>query len=226
MNSPLIADQDNGVKDDQQPVTPVYSVPVRVIAKIISYIFHPVFVPVYIMAFLLYVHPYIFAGYPAKNKIIVLAQSFMMLTFFPLVSVLLLKALKFINSIYLYTQKDRIIPFIACMTWYFWLWYVWNNMGKAGGADMPPETVQLAMGIFITSIIGLMINIKIKISLHAISMGLLITFMLLLGFSQQLNFGTYLSVAILITGLVCTQQEVYGGLAVGVISMLIGYWVG
>ncbi|MBC7874885.1 MAG: hypothetical protein H7Y01_12860 [Ferruginibacter sp.] len=235
MSPALIIDTDNQLHEIRKQDLPQHPAVLRFAAKIISYIFHPVFVPVYVVAFLLYVHPYIFAGYTGNNKIIVIAQAFMMLTFFPLVSVLLLKALKFIDSIYLYTQKDRIIPFIACMTWYFWLWYVWNNMGKAGGADMPPETVQLALAIFITTIIGLMVNIKIKISLHAISMGVMITFMLLLGFSQTLHFGAYLSVALLITGLVCTsrfivsdhtQLEIYAGLAVGAISMLIAYLLG
>ena len=54
-------------------------------------------------------------------------------------------------------------------------------------------------------------------------------------FEQGLHFGFYLSAGMFITGLVCTarfiasdhtQQEVYGGLATGVVSMLIAYWIG
>lgn len=232
----LIVDERNGLKEIRKKEFPEQPKPVRVIASVISYIFHPVFVPVYIVAFLLYVHPFIFAGYTPKNKILVFAQAFMMLTFFPLVSVLLLKALKFIDSIYLHTQKDRVIPFIACMTWYFWLWYVWNNMGKSdGAADMPREAVKLALAIFITTIIGLMVNIKMKISLHAIAIGVLVCFLVLLAVKEGLGFGLFISIGILVAGIVCTarfivsdhtQAEVYSGLGVGIISMLAAQLVG
>ncbi len=235
MNTSLVVDEHNELKELRPKPLPQPTA-VRILANIISYVFHPVFVPLYIICFLLYLHPYLFAGYNSRNKILVLAQSFMMLTFFPLITVVLLKALKFIDSIHLHTQKDRVIPFIACMTWYFWLWYVWNNMGKSGdNADLPPEAVQLALGIFISTIIGLMANIKFKISLHAISMGLMLTFFVGMALNQDLNYGIYISIAIIIAGMVCssrfilsdhTNLEVYGGLVVGAVSMLIAQWLG
>jgi hypothetical protein len=236
MNSSLVVDEHNELKEVRKRTFPEQPRIIRLIASLISYIFHPVFVPVYLVGFLLFIHPYLFAGYSFKNKILVLAQAFMMLSFFPLVSVLLLKALKFISSVYLHTQRDRVIPFIACMTWYFWLWYVWNNMGKSDdNADIPVEAVRLALAIFISTIIGLMANIKMKISLHAIAMGVMTSFMVILGLTQEVNFAVYISVALLITGLVLTSRfvlsdhttsEVYGGLFVGIISMLIAQWVG
>src|SRR5690242_13810702 len=91
---------------------------VRSIAKIISYIFHPVFVPVYIVLFMVYLHPFLFAGLSPWNKTRIMITSVMMFTFFPLITVLLLKALDFIKSIHLATQRDRVIPLIACMIWY------------------------------------------------------------------------------------------------------------
>jgi hypothetical protein len=234
MNS-LIVDEHNEIKKPRESF-PVQHPVTKAIAIFFSYVFHPVFVPVYVLAFMLYVHPWLFAGYDDKNKLLILAQGFMMLTFFPLVTVLLLKGLKFIESIYLKTQKDRIIPFIACMTWYFWLWYVWNNMGKSNdSADMPREAVQFAFAIFVSTILGLMANIVMKISLHAIAMGLFLCFIVLLGMEPGLKFGMYISLALVITGLVSTSRfivsdhtpkEVYGGLALGIISMLAGHLVG
>jgi hypothetical protein len=61
-------------------------------------------------------------------------------------------------------------------------------------------------------------------------MGVMLTFILLLAFSQHLNFGIYISVALLVTGVVCTSRfivsdhypkEIYGGLFVGGLSMLV-----
>lgn len=204
---------------------------VRLIAKIISYVFHPVFVPLYVVWFMVYKHPYLFTGFSDVQKFRTVMMAVVSFTFFPLVTVFLLKGLKFIETIYLHTQKDRVIPFLACMIWYFWIWYVWNNFGQTRDVvDMPREAVQFALATFISTIIGLMVNIKIKVSLHAISMGIMIAFMILLAFKQDLNFSIYLSIALFIAGLVCTArfivsdhtaQEVYGGLAVGILSMMI-----
>lgn len=203
----------------------------RITAHIVSYIFHPVFVPIYVIWFLVFVHPYLFTGFSAMQKTTTLIMSVVCFTFFPLITVLLLKALKFIDSIYLRTQKDRVIPFVACMIWYFWITYVWYNFGKTrGGTDIPIEAVQFAAATFISTILGLMVNIKMKISLHAISAGVAIALFVFMSFEQPLQFGGWLSIVILIAGLVCTSRfivsdhtarEVYVGLFTGVISMLI-----
>lgn len=199
----------------------------RVLAKIFSYLFHPLFVPVYIVAFLVYVQPYLYAGFSAWDKQIVVIQALVMYTFFPLVTVLLLKAVKFVDSIFLKTQRDRIIPYVVCGIWYFWAWYVRHNL-----PGTPHELVYFSLAIFIASSIGLIANIYLKVSMHAISMGVATTFLMLMGFSQDISFKVYISVSLLITGLVCTsrfivsdhtQQEVYAGLFIGIAGQLIGY---
>lgn len=207
-----------------------YPAIIRMLASFFSYLFHPVFIPLYVVGFMVYEHPYLFAGFTPKEKILVVAQAFAMFTFFPLVTVLLLKALKFIESFHLATQKDRIIPLVACGVWYFWIWYVWRNL-----PDYPKPAVQLAMAVWITASLGLMANIYMKISLHAMSLGVMVAFILLLAFTQPLNFGIYITVSLLIAGIVCTSRfivsdhtakELYGGLLVGIISMLIASWLG
>ena len=236
MSTRLMVGGQNQLQEARERVFPKQPGGLRIAAKIISYIFHPVFIPVYVTWFLIFVHPYLFAGFTPWLKTTTLMMAVLTFTFFPIVTVLLLKGLKFIDNIYLHTQKDRVIPFLACMIWYFWLWYVWKNFGKTSNAiDIPLEAVQFALAAFISTIIGLMVNIKMKVSLHAISTGVMVTLFLLMAFTQQLNFGIWLSIVLFITGLVCTArfiisdhtaQEIYGGLAVGVVSMLIANWAG
>lgn len=229
MSSTLTTSHSSSLQNSQHPTG------LRIAAQVVSYIFHPVFVPVYVVAFLAFVHPYLYAGFPVLlKKTAVMGAAFMAFTFFPLVTVFLLKGLKFIDTVYLHTQKDRIIPLIACMIWYFWVWYIWKNFGKtANDIDMPEIAVKFAFATFLSTIAALMANIRLKISLHAISVGLMLTFMSLLAFTQSLNFGVYLSTALLITGLVCsarlivsnhTNAEVYIGLLAGAISMMIAWW--
>ncbi len=236
MSTRLIVDENNDLHKIRERQFPQQPATVRIAAKIISYIFHPIFVPLYVVYFLVYVHPYLFTGFDEFQKIRTVMMAVVSFTFFPLVTVLLLKALNFIETIYLHTQKDRVIPFLACMIWYFWIWYVWNNFGQTRDVvDIPREAVQFALATFISTIIGLMVNIKMKVSLHAISMGIVAVFIIMMAFTQQLNFGIWLAIVFLLAGLVCTArfivsdhtaQEVYGGLVVGGVSMIIAGWVG
>lgn len=231
MNRRLVLDNQNQLQEIQQP--PVI---LRFAAKFISWVFHPVFVPVIVMWFLLYVHPYLFAGFSEEQKFKTMMMAVVSFTFFPLVTILLLKALKFIDSIYLRTQKERVIPFVACMIWYFWIWYVWNNFGKTRDTvDIPPAAVHFAFAAFISTFVGLMVNIIMKVSLHAISMGIIVAFFASMALTQDVNFGIYFSAVLLIAGLVCTARfivsdhsarEIYGGLASGIVSMLISLQVG
>lgn len=230
MSAGFIIDEESQLQVVRNNNFPPQPAAVRLVAKIISYIFHPVFVPMYIVLFMVYVHPWIFAGFSEMDKSRTVIMSALMYTFFPIVTVLLLKALKFINTFNLTTQKDRIIPLIACGIWYWWLWNVWRNL-----PEYPQSAIQLTLAIWISAILGLMANIIMKVSLHAISMGVMLTFILFLAFTQSLNFGIYLSVALLITGLVCTARfiasdhepkEIYGGLVVGAVSMLAAGWLG
>ena len=93
--------------------------------------------------------------------------------------------------------------------------------------------VQLTMAIFIASSLGLIFNIYMKISMHAMSMGILVVFAGILASDLPANFTFYLSGALLIAGIVCTARlivsdhtpkEIYIGLLVGAISQLLAVW--
>ncbi len=196
-------------------------------ARLVSLLFHPLFIPVYISGFLMYYTP-LFTGLDARDKLFLLIRFLVMYAVFPLVTILLAKGLGFIQSIYLHTQKDRIIPYIACGLYYFWMWYVLRNQPQ-----FPQELVMLALAIFIASSLGLMSNSYLKISMHGISLGVMIAFICIVGLLAPISFGYYISIALLIVGLVSTARlinsdhhpiEVYAGLAVGVIGQVIAYW--
>lgn len=200
----------------------------QLFAKVISYIFHPLFVPVYIIWFLISFQSGVFAGFSAFEKMLALLRFVIMYSFFPLVTILLAKGLGFINSIFLKTQKDRIIPYIVCNIYYFWMAYVLRNQPQFSG-----PIVQLAMAIFIASSIGLIVNTFMKVSMHAISIGVMLMFMSILAATLAINFTLYLSVAVLIGGVVCTSRllvsdhtskEVYAGLLLGAVSQLLAIW--
>lgn len=227
MNTRMVVDERSGLQEvDPRGMAP-QSLVIRQLAKFISYVFHPVFVPVYLVFFMVYVHPYLFGGFSAFDKLRTMIMGLVMYSLFPVVTVLLLKALKFIETFQLTAQRDRIIPLVACGIWYFWIWYVWRNL-----PDYPKEAIQLALAIWISASLALLANIVMKVSLHAISMGIMVTFLFLLSLPDPQGFGLYLSGAVLIAGLVGTSRfiasdhrnaEVYGGFALGLLSMVAAY---
>lgn len=217
-----ICPMNNGHAADEVFFHPV----IRTAAKIISYIFHPLFVPVYTGWFFVYVLR-LFPGLDEWRKTMLIIQFAVSYTVLPLAVVLIAKALGFINTIYLKTQKDRIIPYISSMIFYFWMWYVSNNL-----THFPKESVMFSLAVFITTCLGVFFNTYFKVSMHALSMGVVVTLLFILSLNSSTNLGPYLSIALLIAGLVGTARlinsdhkpfEVYAGLLMGCVSQLIAW---
>ncbi len=197
----------------------------RTVAKVISYVFHPLFVPVYFGWFLVYVL-HLFPALDPFRKTILIVQFFVSYTLLPLATVLIAKALGFIQTIYLKTQKDRIIPYIATMIFYFWMWYVSKNLG------FPKESVVFSLAAFLAICLGVFFNTYFKVSMHTLSMGVIITWFFIVSLNSSLNFGPYLSIALLIAGLVSSARlvnsdhrpfEVYAGLLLGAVAQIIAW---
>jgi hypothetical protein len=222
MNTELTTTLTNGLEKRELPNQPGV---LKFAAKIISWVFHPVFIPVYVLIFLLREQSYLFVALTGGKKTLTVIQFAVMYALFPVVTALLLKALGFIGSIYMKTQRDRIIPYVICMIYYFWVWYVIKNQ-----SIYPDELVQFTLSVFISSVLGLMSNAYMKISMHAMAVGAMATFILLLALQGSISSGIYISAVLLITGLVCTarlvvsdhtNKEIYTGLFIGVASMLL-----
>jgi hypothetical protein len=199
---------------------------IKFVAHIFSYIFHPIFIPVYITWFLTSVHPSYFSGFSMYQKNWLVLRVAYSMVFFPLITVLLLRALKFIDSFFLHTQKDRIIPYIACGIFYFWVYLVFKNQ-----PNIPIVLTACIFSVFLASSAALIANIYLKISMHAIGMGGVIGILLIIMYSNTMLTTLPFSIAFLLTGLVCTSRlivsnhqpkEIYLGVLLGIISQLIG----
>jgi hypothetical protein len=197
----------------------------RTAAKVISYIFHPLFIPVY-MGWFFIRGLRLFTALDDWHQTLLLIQFFVNYTLLPLFTVLIAKGLGFIETIYLKTQRDRIIPYIAVMIFYFWVWYVFRNQG------FPKEAVLFSLAAFLSICFGAFVNTFFKVSMHALSMGVVITLLLLLSLKSSVNHGPYISIGLLIAGLVCTARlinndhkpfDVYAGLIIGALAQVIAW---
>jgi hypothetical protein len=200
-----------------------------IVAKIISYVFHPLFIPVYVTAYLIYIHPYLFAAYDDKQKFLRLLSVFLITVFFPALTVFLLWRLKFAESIYLRTQKERIIPFVASIIYFFWAFWVARNL-----EGTPSPMVFFFLGIFLSASAASIANNYFKISLHGLGVGGAAAFMILLGLVTSDPMGIVISITILIAGLVCTSRlivsdhhpiEVYSGVIVAALCQAVAFYI-
>lgn len=194
-------------------------------AHIFSFLFHPLFIPFYLAYFLIYVHPYLFVGFSAEQKIQTLFILGLNVLFFPLLSVLLLKRVGFIESLMLRTQKDRIIPYIACGIFFFWTYTVFKQQPR-----YPLALTAYLLGLFLASSVALLANIYIKVSMHAIGLGGWIGLFLYLMKSNSMLMTWPIALLLLITGLTCSFRlflkshrpiDIYVGLLIGLGCQLV-----
>ena len=200
----------------------------RIPAQLISYVFHPLFLPTYVFMFLIYQFPFDFAGITDWQLKMRLFSVFWLTAFFPSFGVFLLWRLKFSESIFLRTQKERIVPYIIVMFFYWWMYYLSRNF-----TDQPVVLKFFYMGIFMATVFGLILNNYYKISMHAMGVGGGMMAVYLFAFYYQMPLGISMSEATLITGIVCTSRflvsdhtskEIYAGLFVGGICQLIAFF--
>jgi len=206
------------------------SKPLRYSAQFISYVFHPLFVPTLFFLYLVKVVPYEFAGITEWQLKLKIFSIFWLTAFFPAFAVFLLWRLKFSESIFLRTQKERVIPYVITMFFYWWMYYLIRTF-----TDQPLALKYFYFGIFIASSLGLITNNFIKVSLHAIGVSGLFTAVVLAGFLYPINNFIWVGAAAMLAGVVVsarmivsdhTKQELIVGFGIGVLTQLIAYfWV-
>lgn len=204
-----------------------WPVALRVAATIVSYVFHPLFLVPLMGAYLIYWEPSLYLGMSPLLKTHRFVPLVANTVFYPLVLVLLTRALGFIPSLQMRNQQDRIIPYVTTLTCYFWAWMVMRNF-----PDTPAPMTAMVFGVFLAASAGLVLNSFLKISMHTMGIGGLIMFMLLLAWQGSYGIGLPLSLSIFLGGLVYsarivvsnhTPREMITGLLVGAFTQVIGF---
>ena len=203
---------------------------VKYIAHLLSYVLHPLFIPTYFFLFLMQVLPFEFVGITEWQLKMRLFSVAWLTAFFPAFAVFLLWRLKLSDSIFLRTQKERIIPYVITMFFYWWMYYLSRNF-----TDQPIALKFFYLGIFVASAIGMTVNNFMKVSLHAMGIAGLTTAVILVSVFYPVNNGIWVLLAVLLTALVIsarlvvsdhTNKELVVGLFIGVLTQVAAYlWV-
>lgn len=203
---------------------------VKYIGHLLSYVFHPLFIPTYFFLYLMQVLPFEFVGITEWQLKMRLFSVAWLTAFFPAFAVFLLWRLKFSDSIFLRTQKERIIPYVITMFFYWWMYYLSRNF-----TDQPIVLKFFYLGIFVASAIGMTVNNFMKVSLHAMGIAGMTTAIVLVSIFYPVNNALWLPLAVLIAALVISarmvvsdhsNKELVVGAAIGVGTQLAAYlWV-
>ncbi|RYD77230.1 MAG: hypothetical protein EOP53_13325 [Sphingobacteriales bacterium] len=219
------------ISDNRNQAAPALKVsPVlKLIASVLSYIFHPIFLPLYAVWFIAYVHPSFLSGFSDGMRLRTVLITAQNAVFYPLFSVLLLKGVGFISSIFLRTQKDRIIPYMACGIFFFWTFIVFKEQGL-----FPKILPSFMLGVFLASSAALLANIYFKISMHAIGVGGVVGLFIIIAGTNTMLMTWPLGIALLVAGLVCsarllitdhTPKDIYSGLAAGLLAQFVAAYI-
>lgn len=212
---------------NQPPVPKISDRVYGIFGQLVSIIFHPLFIPTYIFCLLMEVVPYEFANISQWELTLRLFSCFWWTAFLPAFAIFLLWRLQFVNSILLKTQKERIAPFIIVMLMYWWMYYLSRNF-----TDQPFVLRFFYMGIFLSSVVGLILNSFLKISLHGMAAGGGVMAIGLFSWYYGIPLWLYLMGAVLMAGLVATarmlvsdhsNREIYLGLLMGAACQLLAY---
>ncbi len=208
--------------------TGVSSPVIKTLAIFFSWIFHPLLLGLYMAVYVIYIDPDYFIGLSKGAKTQTLYIYIINSIFFPLIAVFLCKALGFVQSIYLKTQKERIVLYAITMIFFFWTFYVFRN--KPG---IPAIMAQLSLGIFLSVIIDFVANIYFKISMHATGAGGLVGLFTVILYTSSGFVSIPLAIAVFVAGLTCTSRlitsdhrmtDMVMGLTAGFASQWLAAW--
>ena len=208
-------------------VTASYPVWLTRLASFFSWLFHPLFLGVYMMYYIAFIHPDLFLAVPERVRVFRFITFVVNNLFFPLLIVMLMRWLGFSGSLQMRTPRERIVPYIASITFFFWTWHVFRNQ-----PDSPEVLIDMCQGMFFASSLAIVLNNFSLVSMHAIGFGGLLGLMYVLIDCGMAESALPMMISILITGLVCssrlilsrhTSGEIVLGLLTGLATQLVAY---
>lgn len=195
----------------------------KAIAHFISLLFHPILIPSYTVLFIVWVSPNIFGYISSQQSVFVIRTVVFYTLLYPLVIVLLMKQLGFIDGFTITDRRQRILVFIPMSFMFMWTYIVFYK------EQVPHIITSMMMGATIALFLSMIVNIMVeKISIHAIGMGGMFAILLVTSGISLYNISWALMLVILLGGLVGTARlilaahyprEVYNGYMLGFLCM-------
>jgi hypothetical protein len=196
----------------------------RKLAATISVLFHPLLFPTYMLFLFLYIPGFTVFTYSTEIKFYLAVFVFIMTFGIPASLAFMLKRFKVIDSLQMNSRQERMIPLAMMAGVYFITYYSLSKMGSLALFNL------FLLGVAITSLAALAVNLYTKISLHMIGMGGVAGSILGLLLVYPVNMRWLFYLVVLLAGVVGyarltvtnhTLRQVYNGFMMGFVLMLV-----
>ena len=211
-------------------------------AQFLSFVFHPLLILTYILVVWLLLNPYEFGVYGIRDgqAHFLIGVTFLTTFVIPGMCVLIMYKLEMVDSWTLRDKRDRVGPFIITGVLYLWMFLQFN-----GSSVLPRAFAVFTLGIVLALLVGFLVTLFDKISLHAMGMGGLVGMLVLtlalsdyhliavdppiFGF-EEISLVYLILGGVLFAGLVGTARlllrahrpdQVYGGYLVGFATQFV-----
>ncbi|WP_126248422.1 hypothetical protein [Chitinophaga rhizosphaerae] len=212
---------------------PTFSPVTRALANVFSYVLHPLFIPLLVTFLSVTALPEFFTSFRSNSfrwdYDVLFIRVAVASVLFPMLVVSLSKALGFVGSITMKDQKDRIIPYVASIIFYFWAFYTFKREGAA-----PAFYNAFWLGVFIAVVISFVANSFVKISMHTVGWGGVVGYLACLMAGMGMNVAVPLAIAVVLAGVAGTARlvldahtpaEVWTGFFVGLVAQVGAYLI-
>ena len=209
----------------------------RIFSEVLFYLFHPLFLVTYGLIILISIDPFSFGEREIMGEFPLLVITVIYTIFFPLISMLVMRLVGFIDTMQLKGHKERIGPLIVTMVFYTWMY-----VNVRENPDIPVTFSVLTMGSIIALGLAFLVNVFDKISLHSTGLGGLVGFTGILIFAYHyawiriggLSFklGVAFFMLLIISGCVGTARmklkahnlsQIYGGFMIGLLGQVAAW---
>ncbi len=170
----------------------------KLFANLISYIFHPLFLPLYSIVFLMWCNPYYYSKLGSGLSNIILLNVIVNTILLPIIVLLGLQKSKVLDDFKLEKRKQRAIPFIAVLFFFFWTFIVFLKKDF-----FPIGLTPVMLGAVLCLAIAYVVNILyFKVSLHTIGAGAFVAIVLFASSTSLYALGSVLVLSIFLGGLI------------------------
>jgi hypothetical protein len=191
------------------------------VAKVVSGIFHPLFMPLYTLALLFNIHPGVFFNIPAKGRPMIYLMVFTYTVFLPLLTVLILKRARVIQTMEMHTRAERKWAYLVAATCYFFCYYL---LIKFPGLALLSF---MLLGATVGLLLLIAANFFVKVSAHALGVGGVCGIICVLIFLLGVDYSYLLMLLFLLSGWIAwarlqqeahSEWELYAGFLLGFFS--------
>ena len=206
----------------------------RIPARILSTVFHPFLVPVYCCLLLFAFHHFRYVNVPYKQKVVTVGIVFCFTFLNPALAIVIMNKLELVDSVNLRKQKDRILPYIAGLTFSIWLTYMAIKPGNHPIVPYDKLFMHTMLAGTISLILSFLGNIVLKTSLHMLGMGGLVGFLMFTAQYAEVDTQWLFVGSLLMAGAVGSSRiilkahqpaEVYCGFFLGWVSQFLSFQV-